>query len=67
MFKNSPVISYSHEELMNLKDALDLNSVSESKTFDTSKPEVKNNLESFTENLGLKFAKKEDLKKFYGI
>jgi hypothetical protein len=66
MSKNSPVISHSHEELMNLEDALDL-SVSESKTPDTSKSEVENNLKSFTENLGLKFAKKEDLKKFYGI
>ncbi|CAB4489347.1 unnamed protein product [Rhizophagus irregularis] len=65
MSKNSPVISYSHEELINLEDALDLNSISESKTPDTSKPEVKNNLKSFAENLGLKFAKKEDLKKFY--
>ncbi|PKK58379.1 hypothetical protein RhiirC2_763433 [Rhizophagus irregularis] len=61
MSKNSPVISHLHEELMNLEDAPDL-SVSESKTPDT---EVENNLESFSENLGLKFAKKEDLKKFY--
>ena len=63
MSKDSPA-----EELVtNLKDALDLNSVSESKTPDTSKPEVENNLESFAENLGLKFAKNEDLRKFYGI
>lgn len=66
MSKNSPVISHSHEELMNLEDAPDL-SVSESKTPDTSKLEVEINLKSFAENLGFKFAKKEDLKKFYGI
>jgi hypothetical protein len=53
---------------MNLKDALDLNSASKSKTTpDTSKPEVESNLESFAKK-GLNFAKnKDDLRKFYGI
>ncbi|CAI2189760.1 13133_t:CDS:2, partial [Funneliformis geosporum] len=75
MSKNPSEISHSHEEqlVMNLKDALDLNSSSKSKPLaDTPKPEVtsnkavESNLESFAKKLGLSFAKnKDDLRKFY--